>query len=445
MDRVYQTILRNNLVKRGDVLGIGVSGGADSMVLLHYLNEIKEKLDIEIVAITVDHSLRDASSSDCQFVMDYCRQNRIRCHKFTVDAGKTAKEKNMGIEQAAREVRYGVFEALIKKGIVDKIALAHHQGDQAETILLHILRGAGLAGASGMEYQRDNIYIRPMLDVSKDDVLKYAYTNSIDFVEDETNSDSSYSRNFIRNKIMPLLRKRWPAVDQNLVNFGKSCKEDDNYILSHTSFDAILHNDNNTVSIPLTYFIYAPSVTNRMIIKALASIGVNTDIERKHINLIKDLVLAENGKKIDLPHNTTAIKEYEYITIVHKVKEVITDTYKIGTGDINFGGAYEFSVKRTKNFDIKPGVLLMDTQKVPADSIWRVRQKGDTFEKFGGGTKPLRSYMIDKKIPTRLRDTLPVLAHGNKILCVLGVEISDSVKIDANTKMAYSVTVKKSK
>ncbi len=445
MDRVYQTILRNNLVKRGDTLGIGVSGGADSMVLLHYLNEIKEKLDIDIVAITVDHSLREASSSDCQFVIDYCRQNRIRCHKFTVDAAKTAKEKNIGIEQAAREVRYGVFEALIKKGIVDKVALAHHQADQAETILLHILRGAGLSGASGMEYQRDNIYIRPMLDISKEDVLKYAYTNGIDFVEDETNSDATYSRNFIRNKIMPLLRKRWPAIDQNLVNFGKACKEDDNYILSQTSFDAILHSDKNTVSIPLTYFIYAPSVTNRMIIKALASIGLNADIERKHINLIKDLVSAENGKKIDLPHNTTAIKEYEYITIVRKVKEVITDTYKIGTGDINFANMYEFSVKRTKNFDLKPGTLLMDTKKVPQDSVWRVRQKGDMFEKFGGGTKPLRTYLIDKKIPTRLRDTLPVLASGNQILCILGVEISDSVKIDKNTKMAYAVSVKKSK
>ena len=131
-----------------------------------------------------------------------------------------------------------------------------------------------------------------MLDISKDDVLKYAYTNGIDFVEDESNNDSSYSRNFIRNKIMPLLRKRWPGVDQNLVNFGKACKEDDNYILNQTSFDAILHSDNNTVSIPLTYFIYAPSVTNRMIIKALASIGLNADVERKHINLIKDLVNA---------------------------------------------------------------------------------------------------------------------------------------------------------
>lgn len=444
MDRVLQTITRNNLIKRGDIIGIGVSGGIDSMALLHFLNENREKLDIEIVAITVDHNLRPTSSSDCQFVIDYCRANHIRCHKFSVEAGKTAKEKNIGIEQAAREVRYGVFEALIKKGIVDKIALAHHQGDQAETILLHLLRGAGLSGASGMEYMRDNIYIRPMLDISKEDVSRYAYSNGIEHVEDETNQDSTYSRNFIRNKIMPLLRKKFPAVDQNLVNFGKACKEDDNYILSHTSFDAIMHEE-NTVKIPLTYFIYAPSVTNRMIIKALASLNVLTDIERKHINLIKDLANAENGKKIDLPHNVTAVKEYEYITLHHKVKKTISETYPIKTGEVDFAGMHQFTVKRTKNFGLKPGVMLMDTKKIPQDAIWRVRQKGDMFEKFGGGTKPLRSYLIDQKVPARLRDTLPVLASGNEILCVLGVEISEKVKIDANTKMAYAISFKKSK
>lgn len=444
MERVLQVIAKNNLIRRGETIGIGVSGGVDSMVLLHFLNENREKLDIEIVAITVDHGIRQNADSDCQFVIDYCKQNRIRCHKFSVDALKVSQQKNIGIEQAAREVRYGVFDALIKKGIVDKIALAHHQGDQAETILLHILRGAGISGASGMEYVRDNVYIRPMLDIPKDDILKYAYTNEIPNIEDETNQDSTYSRNFIRNKIMPLLRKKFPSVDQNLVNFGKACKEDDNYILSQTSFDAILHEE-NTVKIPLTYFIYAPSVTNRMIIKALSSINVLTDIERKHINLIKDLAQAENGKKIDLPHNVTAVKEYEYITIHHKVKQVIQDTYPISVGDINFGGLYQFNIKRTKNFDLRPGVMMMDAKKVPQDSVWRVRQKGDMFTKFGGGTKPLRAYLIDEKVPARLRDTLPVLAHGNDILCILGVEISDKVKIDKDTKMAYAISFKKNK
>lgn len=444
MENVLEAIKKNRLIKTGDTLGVGVSGGADSMALLHYLNSIKEDLDIDLVAITVDHGLRENAGSDCDFVMSYCKENRIRCHKFKVDSYKIAKERGLCIEQAAREARYGVFDALIKKGIVDKIALAHHMGDQAETILLHILRGAGLVGATGMDYIRDGIYIRPMLNVTKDEIIKYLYENSIDHVEDETNADSTFSRNYLRNKIMPLLRKKFPAVDQNLVNFGKACKEDDDFIAKQVSFDAII-TEPTIVKIPLNYFIYDKSLTSRMIMKAFDSLGVVADIERKHIKMVTDLANAENGKKLDLPHNTTAIKEYEYITITRKVKEVITDSQGLKVGKTSFADMYEIDVKRTKMFVLRPGVQLMDTKKIPADAVWRVRQKGDKFEKFGGGTKPLRTYLIDKKIPARLRDSLPILAKGDEVYCILGVEISNKVKVDQDTKMAYSVTYKEIK
>ncbi len=444
MDKVLDVIKRNKLMLRGETIGIGVSGGEDSMALLHFLNEAKEDLDVDIVAITVDHGLRENANSDCEFVINYCKENRIRCHKFKVDSNKIAKEKGLGIEQAAREARYGVFEALIKKGIVDKIALAHHMGDQAETILLHILRGAGLVGATGMELTRDGVYIRPFLNVAKEDITKYLYENGIDHIEDETNADSAFSRNYLRNKVMPLLRKKFPAVDQNLVNFGKACKEDDEYISKQASFDAIIH-EGNVVKLPLNYFIYSRSLTSRMIIKALNSLGLVADIERKHIKLITELASAENGKKIDLPHNTTAIKEYEYITITRKIKKVIADSFPVKVGKIKFAGLYEIDTKRTKMFMLRPGIQLMDVKKIPSGAVWRVRQKGDRFEKFGGGTKPLRTYLIDKKIPARLRDSLPVLAKDNEVYCVLGVEISNKVKVDETTSMAYSVTYKEIK
>lgn len=444
MEKVLEAIRKNKLMLRGETIGIGVSGGADSMALLHYLNSIKEDLDIDIVAITVDHGLRENADSDCDFVMNYCRENRIRCHKFKVDSNKIAKERGLSIEQAAREARYGVFDALIKKGIVDKIALAHHMGDQAETILLHILRGAGLVGAGGMEYVRDGVYIRPFLNVTKDEIIKYNYENGIENVEDETNADSTFSRNYLRNKIMPLLRKKFPAVDQNLVNFGKACKEDDDFISKQANFDAII-TEPTTVKIPLNYFIYPASLTSRMVMKAFDSLGVVADIERKHIKMVIDLAKAENGKKIDLPHKTTAIKEYEYITLVHKEKKVITDSYSMKVGKVKFANMYEIDVKRTKMFMLRPGIQLMDVKKIPTGAAWRVRQKGDKFEKFGGGTKPLRTYLIDKKIPARLRDSLPVLAKDDEVYCILGVEISNKVKVDETTKMAYQVTYKEIK
>lgn len=441
MEKVFKAIKDNKMFASGDVVGVAVSGGIDSMSLLHFLNENKEMFDIDIVAVTVDHCIRENSAADNEFVIDYCRKNRIRCHKFRVDALKIAQEKNIGIEQAAREARYGVFDALVKKGIVDKIALAHHISDQAETIMLHILRGAGLSGATGMEYVR-NYYVRPFLDLSKDEVSMYAYRNEIPNVEDETNGDSSYSRNFLRNEIFPKLRQKWPTVEQNLINFGKACKEDDDYISSQLTIDAVIVAE-NLVKIPLNYFIFNPSLINRTIIYALNKAGITCDIERKHITMIRNLATAENGKKINLPNGTVAIKEYEYITIITKTKNVIAEQYSFGIGKIDFSGLYEITCKRTKNFTFDKNVQLLDTKKIPSNAVWRVREKGDTFEKFGGGTKPLRSYLIDKKVPSRERDIIPVLADGNKILVILGVEISDSVKLDKNTKMAYAVTYTK--
>ena len=441
MEEVLNAINENHLVKRGETIGVAVSGGIDSMSLLHFMNEQKEKLDIDVVAITVDHCLRENSFGDSVFVQDWCKKHGIYCHRFSVDANKIANEKNIGIEQAAREARYGVFDALLKKGIVDKIALAHHVSDQAETILLHILRGAGLTGASGMEYIRNGVYIRPFLNVQKDDIVKYALINDIDNIEDETNADSSFNRNFIRNEIIPMFKKRWPTVEQNLVNFGKACKEDDEYIINQASFNALIV-ENNLVKIPYVYFLYKSSLTNRIIIKALESIEAQYNIERVHINMIKDLAKGENGRKVSLPNGVVGIKEYEYITLIKKEKRIIADEIPFAIGKTNFANIQEITVRRTKDFTITPGKLLIDAAKLPKGAVWRVMKKGDTFTKFGGGTKSLRNYLIDKKIASRVRQELPVLAKGSEVYCILGVEISDSVKIDDNTKMAYIVSQK---
>lgn len=438
---IIQTIRDNNLIKSGEVVGVAVSGGMDSMSLLHYLSEHKDELDIDVVAITIDHKIRENSGEDVDFVMNYCKENRIRAHKFVVDALKLAETRNIGIEQAAREARFGMFDALIQKGIVDKIAIAHHMGDQAETILLNILRGSGLNGASGMGYIRDSVYIRPMLDVEPDEVLKYIMVNGIPYVEDETNADDGFSRNFLRNKIMPGLRTKFGAVDRNIVNFSAACKEDDKYIVSVINDEAVVHTG-STVKIPLNYFIYPNSITSRIIMRSLEKINSLYDMERKHIEAIRNLVKCENGKKIDLPHGTYAVREYEYITITHKEKKVVVPKkLSIKAGSFDFGGKYKIKVARTTEFKKQENALVMDADKVKG-AVWRTRERGDVFEKFGGGSKPLRTYLIDQKVPARIRDSLPVLAKGSDILCVLGVEISEKVRIDKNTKAAYVVTFK---
>lgn len=437
---VLNLIKQKKLINPGETIGVAVSGGVDSMSLLHFLNTYKEDLDCNVVAITVDHLIRgERSLGDANFVKNWCRENHIFCHKYSVDAVKLSKEKNIGIEEAAREARYGVFENLINENIVDKIALAHHTSDQAETILLHILRGAGLNGACGMEHMRDDIFIRPFLNIEKDNIIRYASMNYIEYVEDETNKETTYNRNFLRNIVLPELKKRWPGVEQNLVNFGYSCREDNEYILNHVSHDGLII-EKNLVKIPLIYFHYQASVINRIIFKALQELGVNRDIERKHIELIKGLFEQENGKKLNLPNDIIVQREYDYITIFKNQKLVVVDEYAFKVGKTNFAGLCEINVKRAKKLQIPKDSLVMDAKQIPEGAVWRTRKNGDTFTRFGSGTKPLKSYFIDIKVPSRIRNLIPVLAVGNEILCVLGYEISDKVKYTENTKTLYLVS-----
>ena len=434
-------ITKNKLFKAGEIIGVGCSGGSDSLALLHYLAKHQEKFDIEVVAIHVDPQIRENSYIDADFVKDICKQIGVRFYKFRVDVPKIAKEKGQGLEEAAREARYGVFKALIQKGVIDKVALAHHAQDQAETILMHIFRGSGLAGAKGMTPISEKIYVRPFLEVSKDEIYQYLNENRLEYCEDYTNEDNSYNRNFVRNVLLKEITTRWPNAVQSIVNFGKAVKEDDEYI-NKQIFDGAVMTEDNLVKIPTSYFLYENAIVSRIIFKALKSIGVTKDIERRHIALICELAnKGENGKKISLPFDIVAIKEYHYLTIYNNFKEevVFEAPFKCGEFDVpNFG---KLVVNRVKDFDVKEG-LILDYRKVPKDAVWRFRKEGDVFTKFGGGSKKLKAYMIDKKIPSRLRDSIPVLASGNEVYAIAGVEISDKVKVE-DVPTAYLITTKK--
>ena len=443
MENILRIIKEDKLLKAGEVVGVAVSGGSDSMSLLHYLNAVSRELDIEVVAIHIDHCIRENSSEDAMFVQRYCKENGIRVYKFKVDVPKLVEQRKESVEKVARDVRYGVFDSLIKKDAVDKIAIAHNQRDQAETILLNLFRGAGLEGASGMNSVRNNVYIRPMLSTTKKAILDYNFLNDVPYVEDETNKDNTYSRNYLRNLILPLIEERWPGATQKIVNFGNDCADDNNYINDHIVDDAIWYEE-KSAKIPNSYFVYANSIVSRIIFKTLKHISAQTDIERIHIKMIKDLALyGENGKKIKLPNNLTVFKEYDHITIINKKKEKAELKQEFCSGKFTVENFGTITVKRTKNRDLAEGELMLDAKKLPEDAEWRFRQRGDVFEKFGGGTKKLKDYLIDKKIPARIRENIPVLASGKTIYAIAGVEISESVRVDETTAMVTKITVTK--
>lgn len=435
MEQVIELIKQNKLFEAGSKVGVAVSGGSDSMALLNLLFTHQEELNIQVGAINVIHGTRDNDEVEAKFVAKFCEERGIAFQKFRVEAGVISQKEGITLEDACRRARYGIFEALKSKGVVDYVALAHHERDQAETILLHILRGSGLNGASGMSMIRDNFYVRPFLTTPKEEILKYIADNNLPYFEDETNTDTTISRNLLRQEIMPALRKVWPQLDANLCSFGEICGEDDAFIRKMMNFDAIL-NSNDIIKIPLTYFWYDKPIVCRMIGDQIAKLGVTQDFERKHYELIIDLAKnGENGSRLNLPQNVEVFREYEYLTLVRKKPKFdvnIEWNFKIGT--IQFGDYGKLQVKRTKNPQFEAGVLIFDIDKVPNGAKWRVRKEGDVIEKFGGGTKKLKSYFVDKKIPARLRDYLPVLAVGNDVLAVAGVDISEQLKVTSDTQ-----------
>lgn len=445
MDKILDFIKKHKLIQAGQVIGVGVSGGIDSMCLLHFLNENKEFLDIDVVAIHINHGIREESDDEARFVLEKCKEMGVRAYKFSIDSPKIAKERKISIETAAREGRYGVFKGLIERDIVDKIALAHHQSDQAETILMHIFRGCGTSGAKGMEPVRDKIYIRPMLPVSKKEIEEYASINNIDFVEDESNYDTTYARNYVRNVLMKDILKKWPNAIEAINNFALSVSEDDEFIKKSLDTNSLIV-DNKVVQMPCSFFFGDSSIYSRMAFKALSLIGVEKDIEKKHIDMIKDLAVnMENGKQINLPFEVTVSKEYDYLTFKNTYVEKIEldRPLKIENFEITFGVV---SIKRAKAEQIgksKAKALYFDAKKVPKGAKWRYREEGDVFEKFGGGTKKLKSYLIDKKVPVRLRDFIPVLAYENEVFVIAGIEVSDKVKVDENATYCYKLTIEK--
>ncbi len=435
---VIKFMTENKMLIDGDHVGIGVSGGPDSMALLSFFNELAKKTNLTVLAVHVNHNIRKTANQDMKFVKKFCDDNKIPFVKYSVDVPQYSTTNKIGLEEAARELRYQCFEQAIKKYKLTKFALGHHQGDQAETILMHIFRGCGLDGASGMLPVR-GIYIRPLLDTKKSDIIAYNYRNGIPSITDDSNENNDFRRNYIRNIIMPEISKEWRGAAENIVAFGKICARDSKFIADQCDMNGILR-DGNVVRIPLNRFYLPDPIITRMIYHGLALLNLKSDVEIKHIRAIIDLsVDGLNGEKVSLPHNAYAVKEYEYISLVKKETRPELKEYSFKVGKTQIEGFGTVTVTKTISYKlaIQRGLLVIDADKLPKKAKWRFRLDGDRFEKLGGGTKKLNAYFTDKKIPARLRPTTPVLALDGEVYVVGGVAIGEKVKTDRDTIDAY--------
>ena len=419
-------------------VALAVSGGADSMVMLYlFIKEYKG----EFFVVNVDHSIRGISSvSDSDFVEEYCKQHSVKIKRFKVDALKLAKEKKISLELSARLLRREIFDSLD----CDFVATAHHKGDLAETVLYRIARGTGLSGLKGIVRQTGK-FIRPILNCSKQEILDFASKNNIPYVTDETNLIDDADRNFLRLNVLPLLKERFPSFENSVYRLALAAVEADDYLNGVIS-EPIKTEDGYMIKKPFKH----PFLLKKEILLCFKLLGVEHDVEERHLNAIVKLTENVSSKRLDMPYLVTVYIEKDGLVFT---KEGYGDRPLLCGVDfkegINLFDALEdeklkdkLSLKVLSADEFKSefesgkpkGALYCDLDKFPSGTVLRFRRDGDSFEKFGGGTKSLGDFLTDKKFPARLRDKLLVFAAGNDILLIKDIEISEKIKLDFNTK-----------
>lgn len=228
-EKVFETIQKNNLIQKGDKIVIGVSGGPDSMCLLDILYCLKEKLEIEIFVAHINHKIRKEAEEETKYVQDFCKKLNIPCYVKYEDVCMLAKEQKIGTEEMGRKVRYNFFQEVAKKVGANKIATAHNSNDNAETVLMNLLRGSGTSGLKGIEIKNNN-FIRPLRECERKEIEEYCKQRNLEPKIDKSNLENIYTRNKIRNKLIPYLQKEFnPNIIETLNRLSSLAKEEDEY------------------------------------------------------------------------------------------------------------------------------------------------------------------------------------------------------------------------
>ena len=438
---MFEFLIDDKLVTKEDRIAVGVSGGADSMLLLWGLIDKQKQIGFYFEVINVNHHLRGKSSDDdSRFVEEFCKKRKIDYKIVDVDVKKLKIDQKFTIEESARVARYDAFKDIMKKDKLNKLFLAHHKNDQAETILMHIFRGSGLSGAVGI--RNTDTIIRPLLNLSKEEILKLAKEHGIEYVQDESNLDNDYSRNYVRNVILPQIENVYPKAVENIALFGKRCEEVLNYVLSLVD-ESLIEEKKNEVILNQSIFEQKVFIAREYLKKAFEKLGVFADIESKHISMIFELSKADVNKEVSLPHSLVAKKTYGGVKILKQSgRENEKLEYEfVKNGEIVFGNYFKIVTSVVKPEEVVYGEgLFVDVNKISTNAVWRTRKLGDRFSKIGTGSKKLNDYLTNNKVDYELRDKLPILAVDKNVLVVLGDDVSENVKIDATTDEIVKIT-----
>lgn len=468
INKILEAIKKYNIINSKDRMVVGVSGGPDSVCLLHVLYQLREGMDLGLIAVHVNHMLRGQESlEDEAFVEDLCAKLDIELITRRIDIEKLAKERRLSLEETGRIERYRLFDAAADSINAQRIAVAHNKNDQAETVLMNIIRGAGLDGLKGMDYIRGRI-IRPLLGIERTEIEEYCRNYSLNPRIDSSNLKDIYTRNRVRLNLIPYINKQFSAdIVNNISKMADLVRDDGDFI--EQQIDAIynkaeIKRDDQEILLNLQDLKECHIAAKRRIIRnSIKKIRGNIKgIANIHIDSIIDLV--ENGgtgSMLHLPDRVRALKSYETLKIcLHRCeKEDLYFNEKVnipGTTVINeisgkieasliYASAVAFNIKDFTNISDKGMVQFFDYNKLKEGIYLRNRRDGDIFKPFkSNGTKKLKKIFIDKKIPVETRNQIPLISKDKEIVWIIGYKISDKFIVTENTKIILKLSYDKS-
>lgn len=454
-NRAYQTVKKYNMLQVGDCIVIGISGGADSVSLFHFLYSIEYKYNLKLIAVHINHCIRGKDADeDAEYVKNLCIRYNVPVEIFKCDIKKEAKKLKITEEEAGRIKRYEIFQNVLQQYNADKIAVAHNMNDQAETILMRICRGTGLTGLSGIQPVRDNI-IRPLIECSREDIEKYCIDNNLNYRDDFTNSIDIYTRNKIRLQLIPWIQENLNSSIVKTISSMASILQQENLYMQQQSFEAyqkcIVYLDKTSIKLDIDILKCQPNVIqNRVIRIALQNLKNDLhDIENNHILSIVELIDRQSGKKINITNRIIAQKQYNILYLYIDKIESVNYCYDIKLNQsLYIKEAKLYIVSKlfcVQNFVQKPNNLytkVFDYDKIGDNIKIRTRQIGDKIYLKGTGSKKIKDYFIDIKLPQQLRNTTPLLAVNNDIIWILGYRVSGSYNVDKSTKNILSIEYK---
>ncbi len=442
--KLIKFIKEYRLIESGDNILISLSGGSDSVFLLNFLFKYKDKYKITLAAFHLNHLLRKESSSDQRFSQQICSQLRLPFFTTNKNVKIYARRNKLSIEEAGRNLRYKCLKEFADKYSFNKIATAHNLDDNAETVLLNLIKGKGLRSISGIPIKHENI-IRPIMCLTKSEIEKYLRLNKIDFVEDLSNQSDIYERNYLRLKIVPeLLKKFNKNLSNSIFQTSKILEgflELFDKILIEKYYDLVSLTDGDLI-LKLNSFYQENKIIQTEIIRRVLLEELKIEPTFKIISDILNLVRLQIGKKISISDEYQVIRERNLLRFT-KSNEKKSVHIKVRVGNTYSINNQIISVKKSKKtmLDTNPNNELIDADKIVGNLIIRNWKEGDRFIPLGmKGSKKVSDFLTDAKISVKER--VLVLTDDEKILSVIGHRIDDRVKISNDTKNFYKIEIK---